>query len=52
MVVKDGEELTIHGPLGPVATKGKPKSASRIKSGFEISLSQKKVKYHKCKNFQ
>jgi len=51
VVLRDGEEITIHDPLDPVATKGKPKSASRIKSAFEDSLSQKEVnqrKYEIC----
>ena len=52
VLLGDGEEITIRDPLGPMATKGRPKSASRIKSGFEDSLSQKEVKQHKYENCQ
>ena len=45
VVLRDGEELTIHDPTGPVPTKGRPKGASRLKSGFEDSLSQEEVKH-------
>ena len=43
MVLRDGEELTIRDLLDPVATKERPKGASRIKSEFEDSLSLKEV---------
>jgi len=39
MVLRDGEELTICDLIGPVATKGRPKGASRLKSGFEDFIS-------------
>ena len=39
VVLRDGEELTIRDPVGPISTKGRPKAASRLKSGFEDSLS-------------
>ena len=52
VVLRDGEELTIRDPTGPVPTKGRPKCASRLKSGFEDSLSQKEVKHRKCENCQ
>ena len=51
-VLRYGEQLTIPDPTGPVPTKGRPKGAFRLKSGFEDSLSQKKVKYRKCENCQ
>ena len=38
VVLRDGEELTIRDPIGPVPTKGRPRAASRLKSGFEDSL--------------
>ena len=50
VVLRDGEELTIRDPIGPVPTKGRPRGASRFKSGFEDSLSQKEVKHRKCGN--
>ena len=49
MVLRDGKELTIRDPLGPLATKRRPKSVFRIKSGFEHSLLQKEVKHHNVK---
>ena len=52
MVLRDGEELTIRDPTGHVLTKGRPKSASKLKSDFEYSLSQKEVKHRKCENCQ
>jgi len=39
VVLRDSEELTIRNPLGPVATKGRPKSTSRVKSEYKDSLS-------------
>ena len=39
VALRGGEELTIRNLFGPVSTKGRPKSASRIKSGFEDFLS-------------
>ena len=41
VVLRYGEELTIRDPTDPVPTKG-PKGASRLKSSFKDSLSQKK----------
>ena len=52
MVSRDGEELTIRDPTGSVPTKGRPKGASKLKSSFQDSLSQKKVKQQKCENCQ
>ena len=52
VVLRDGEELTVRDPAGPIPTKGRPKGASRLKSGFEDSLSQKEVKHRKCENCQ
>ena len=45
VVLRDGQEITICDPLGLVATKGKPRNASRMKSEFEDLLSQK---YENC----
>jgi len=39
VILWDGEELTICDPIGPVPSKGRPKGASRLKSGFKDSLS-------------
>ena len=47
VILRDGEELNIRDPIGPVSTKGRPRGASRLKSGFEDSLSQKEVKHQK-----
>jgi len=52
VVLRDGEELTIRDPIGPVPTKGRPRAASWLKSGFEDSLSQKEVKHRRCRNCQ
>ena len=52
VVLRDGEEITIRNPLGLMATKGRPKIAFRIKSGFEDSLSQKEIKQRECENYQ
>ena len=52
MILRDDEELTIRDPTGHVPTKGRPKGASRLKSDFEDSLSQKKVKHRKCESYQ
>jgi len=41
--LRDGEEIKIRDLRGPAATKGKSKSANRIKSEFEDSISQKEV---------
>ena len=40
-ILRDGKELTIRDPTGPIPTKGRPKGASKLKSDFENSLSQK-----------
>ena len=45
VILQDGEELTIRDPTSPVPTKERPKDASRFKSDFEDSLSQKEVKH-------
>ena len=45
VVLRDGEELNIRDPIDHVPTKGRPRSASRLKSDFEDSLSQKEVKH-------
>ena len=52
VVLRVNEEITIRDSLGPMAIKERPKSASRIKSRFEDSLSQKEVKQRKYKNCQ
>ena len=52
VILRDGEELTICDPIGPVPTKGRPRAASRLKSDFEDSLSQKEVKHRRCENCQ
>ena len=52
VVLRDGEELNIRDPIGPVPTKGRPRGASKLKSGFEDSLSQKEVKHQKCEKCQ
>ena len=40
------------GSVGPVPTKGRPRAASRLKSGFEDSIYQKEVKHRRCGNCQ
>ena len=52
VILRDGEELTIRNSTGPVPSKGRPKDASRLKSDFEDSQSQKEVKHRKCENCQ
>ena len=52
VVLRDDEEITIRDSLNLAVTKGRPKSANRIKSGFENYLSQKEVKNRKCENCQ
>jgi len=50
--LRDSEKLTIRDLIDSVPTKGRPRGASRLKSGFEDSLSQKEVKHRKCENCQ
>ena len=38
VVLRESEKITIRDPLGPMATKERPKSASSIKLEFEDSL--------------
>ena len=52
VVLRDGEEFNIHDPIGPVTTKGRPRAASRLKSGFEDCIYQKEVKHRRCGNCQ
>ncbi|XP_020265104.1 uncharacterized protein LOC109840762 [Asparagus officinalis] len=52
VVLRDGEEILIRDPSGPVKTKGRPRGASRYKSGIEESQSKKDVKHRKCGNCQ
>ena len=52
VILRDSEEITIRDPFVLAATKGRPKSANRIRSRFEDSLSQKEVKHCKCGNCQ
>ena len=52
VILRDGEELTIHDSTGPIPTKGRPKGASRLKSDFEDSLTEKEVKHQKCEKCQ
>ncbi|XP_020245169.1 protein FAR1-RELATED SEQUENCE 5-like [Asparagus officinalis] len=52
VVLRDGEEILIRDPSGPVKTKGRPRGASRYKSGIEESQSKKDIKHRKCGNCQ
>ena len=52
VVLRGGEKLTIRDPIVIIPTKERPIGVSRLKSGFEDSLSQKKVKHRKCRNCQ
>ena len=36
------QEILVHDPIVPVATKGRPKAATRIKFGIEVAMDTKK----------
>ena len=52
VILRNGEKLIIRDLIGPVATNGRSKSASKLKSDFEDSLLQKEVKQCKYENYQ
>lgn len=52
IVLRDGEEINVRAPDGPTKAKGRPKNASRMKSGIEASQGKKIIKQRKCGNCQ
>ena len=42
VILRDGEELNIRDPIGPVPTKGRPRAASRLKSDLKILYIRRK----------
>ncbi|XP_020262591.1 protein FAR1-RELATED SEQUENCE 5-like [Asparagus officinalis] len=52
LILKDGEEIMVRDPLGPVKPKGRPKNSTRTKSGLEESKRQKEVRQRKCGHCQ
>ena len=52
IILRDGEEIQVYDPPGPAKCKGRPKNASRFKSGIETSIANKEVKQRKYGNFQ
>jgi len=48
VVLRDGEEIFVRDPNGPVKTKGRPRCPTRLQSGFEASQRNKEIKHRKC----
>ena len=48
VVLRDGEEIFVRVPDGPVKTKGRPRCPTRLLSGFEASQRNKETKQRKC----